>query len=67
VLLIVDTFGSEVTILKDLGADGAIILKLDKANVRDCGLHSCTGVQKRVKTARVWVITQRVVVVDSCE
>jgi hypothetical protein len=56
-------FGSDR--LKDLGADGAIILKLDKANMRGCGLYSCTNVQKLVRTALFWVVTQRVVVMYS--
>jgi len=56
-------FGSDH--LKDLGADGAIILKLDKANVRGCGLYSIAIVQKRVRTALFGVVTQRVVVTYS--
>ena len=56
-------FGSDD--LKELGADGAMILKLYKADVQGCGLYACTIVQKRVRTALFWVVTQRVVVMSS--
>jgi hypothetical protein len=56
-------FGSDN--LKDLGADEAIILKLNKANMRVCGPYSCTSVQKRARTALFWVVAQWVVVMYS--
>ena len=51
--------------MKDLGADGAIILELARqmCEVVDC-IHAPVF-QKQVRTALFWVVTQRVVVMYS--